>query len=71
MSSSKHVETLHEDREIVLAAVQQNGFVLQEAHDDFIYDKEVMHAAVKQNWKVQLGYKVLATKHLNDIKCTT
>lgn len=43
-------KTLWEDREIVLHAVQQNGLVLTEADEDFIYDVEVLQAAVKQNW---------------------
>lgn len=45
-------KTLWEDRDIVLTAVQQNGLVLPEADEDFIFDKEVLHAAVRQNWKV-------------------
>lgn len=40
----------------MLTAVQQNGLVLPEADEDFIFDKEVLHAAVRQNWKVHLGH---------------
>ena len=37
------------NRNIVLAAVKQNGRALEDAHDDLKKDKEVVMAAVKQN----------------------
>jgi predicted RNA-binding protein (virulence factor B family) len=40
---------LRKDREIVLAAVQQNGYVLEYADESFKKDKEVVLAAVQQN----------------------
>ena len=52
-------KTLWEDREIVLHAVQQNGLVLTEADEDFIYDMEVLQAAVKQNWTLPLNGNLL------------
>ena len=47
-------KSLWEDREVVMNAVQQNGLVLTEADEDFIYDMEVLQTAVKQNWTLQL-----------------
>ncbi|NGX44273.1 MAG: hypothetical protein K1060chlam3_00439, partial [Candidatus Anoxychlamydiales bacterium] len=40
---------LKKDKEIVLAAVKQNGWAIQYAHEDLKKDKEIVLAAVKQN----------------------
>lgn len=62
-------KTLWEDREIVLHAVQQNGLVLTEADEDFIYDMEVLQAAVKQNWTLPLNGNLLWLQRFKCLYC--
>eukprot|EP00971_Amphidinium_carterae_P167105 3311336-Amphidinium_carterae.1 len=43
-------ERYRADPEIVLAAVQQNGWALQVAAEECKADRKIVQAAVKQNW---------------------
>ena len=43
------LEDLRKDRDVVLAAVQQNGLALQYASEDLRKDRDVVLAAMEQN----------------------
>ena len=47
--SGMQTDSLKGDREIVLAAVQQDWYSLQYAHDSLKGDREIVRAAVQQD----------------------
>ena len=60
-------EALHDDEEVVIAAVRQNGYALQWATPRLRADKEVVTEAVRQRGAA-LGYASTALRMRPDIQ---